>query len=218
MSRRMRSLCVRSLSRLALTLCAGCADFAHTNPFDPETKVDIAIAGPQSTSSLQERLDFTFSSSPAWSGSVSWTSSDPTVLHSVGGGTFSVVGVRPPPDDTASVLVHLGTHVAAYRVQVRQALATFEFTCMAALPGCVFPIGDLDQHIAVLQRDANDFPMMVPLAAQYRSRDTAVLQIQRVAAGSGSGELVFVTPISRGASYVVATAGGVSDSVRVVVP
>jgi hypothetical protein len=87
---------------------------------------------------------------------------------------------------------------------------------MAALSGCVFPIGSSDQHIIVVQRDANDFPMVVPPAAEYRSSDTAVLQIQRVAAGSGTGELVFVTPTSRGASYVVATAGGVSDSVRVV--
>src|SRR5512132_157859 len=109
MMTRSRSFC--TLIAVALLL-AGCLDLAHTNPFDPKTPIDIEVTGPESATSLQQIVTYAYTSSPTWPGPVVWRSTNEALLHSLGDGRYGVVGAAAPPNDTASVLVLLGTHAA----------------------------------------------------------------------------------------------------------
>ena len=204
-----------SMIGVCVLTVAGCLDLAHTNPFDPETKVEIQLTGPESATSLQQILTYSFTSKPAWTGTVQWKSTNEALLHSLGDGQFGVVGVAAAPNDTASVLILLGTHTATHRVVVTQQLTGFTFTCIGAASPCVFQSGQ-PRSIAFDGHDANGFRMVLPYSVQVSSSQPGVLRIDS-SPGSGVTFTVSVSPLAAGTSYFVASALGVRDSVLVTV-
>jgi hypothetical protein len=199
----------------ATVLLAGCLDLAHTNPFDPGTRVDIAVTGPDAATSLQQIVTYAYTSAPAWPGAVEWRSTNDGLLHSLGAGRFGVVGVAAPPNDTASVLVLLGTHAATRRVVVTQRLAGFTFSCIGASTPCSYQSGQA-RTIALEGHDANGFRMVLPYSVQVSSTQPNVLRVDS-APGLGVAFSVGISPLTPGTSYLVATASGVGDSVLVTV-
>jgi hypothetical protein len=210
----------RRVAALALCLTTGgvaCVDLAHTNPFDPATKVDIQVSGPDSASSLQQILTYSFTSNPEWPGVAAWRTSNEALLHSLGDGRYGVVGAATPPNDTSSVVVVLGTHVATHRVVVQQRLTGLTVTCVPANSQCVLPIGTPNAAVSVTGHDANGFGMAVPFSVQIVSRQSSIVRMD----GSPGTAISFtlpVTPLARGTSYIVASSGQVRDSVLVTVP
>ena len=207
----------RSIGALttATLLLAGCLDLAHTNPFDPKTPIAIEVTGPESATSLQQIVTYAYTSSPTWPGPVEWRSTNDALLHSLGDGRFGVVGVAAPPNDTASVLLLLGTHAATRRVVVRQQLAGFGFTCVGASAPCVYQAGQA-RTIAVEGHDANGFRMVLPYSVQMSSTQPSVLRVDG-APGTGVTFSVGVSLLTGGTSYLVVSASGVRDSVLVTV-
>jgi hypothetical protein len=195
----------------------GCLDLAHTNPFDPGTPIDIAVTGPDSAYSLQQIIGFSFTSDPEWPGVVAWKSSNEGLLHSLQDGRFGVVGAAAPPNDTASVMVLLGTHVATHRVVVRQRLVAFTFACFAATSPCVYSAGKRDASIIVAGRDANGFPIAVPFVLQLQSTRPNVLRIDGNPGGPETAFTLPVSPLTPGTSFVIASSAGFRDSVLVTV-
>jgi hypothetical protein len=194
---------------------AGCLDLAHTNPFDPETKVDIQLTGPESATNLQQIITYSVTSNPQWPGAVQWRSTNEALLHSLGDGQFGVVGIAAPPNDTASVVVLLGTHVATSRVVVAQQLTGFTFACGGATSPCVFQSGQ-PRSISFEGHDGNGFRMVLPYSVQVSSRQPGVLRIDS-SPGPGVTFTVNVSPLTVGTSHFVASALGVRDSILVTV-
>jgi len=211
-TRRWQRFSVFGVCALAL---AGCLDLAHTNPYDPETKVDIQLSGPESATNLQQIISYSFTSNPEWPGTVQWKSTNEALLHSLGDGQFGVVGIAAPPNDTSSVLVLLGTHVVTRRVVVTQQLTGFTFTCTGATSPCVFQSGQ-PRTISFEGHDGNGFRMVLPYSVQVSSRQPSVLRIDS-SPGAGVTFTANVFPLSPGTSYFVASALGVRDSVLVTV-
>ena len=207
---------VRHLLTLGASVAlAGCRDLAHTNPYDPETRVDIQLTGPESGTNLQQIITYSFTSNPVWPGAALWKSTNEALLHSLGDGQFGVVGIAAPPNDTASVVVLLGTHVATQRVVVAQQLTGFTFTCTGATSPCVFQSGQ-PRSISFEGHDGNGFRMVLPYSVQVSSRQPSVLRIDS-SPGPGVTFIVNVSPLAAGTSWFVASALGVRDSVLVTV-
>ena len=214
----MRSTAKR---RPAIAFCAlllGCLDLAHTNPFDPEAKVDVQVSGPDSAFSMQQVVAYTYTSNPEWPGVVEWRTGNDALLQSIGDGRYAVVGAATPPNDTASVIALLGTHVGTHRVVIRQRLTGLALSCVPASSRCVFPVGTSNAAVVLTGHDANGFGMVVPFSVQVVSSQPSVLRIDGGASGSAVSFTVAVTPLARGTSYVVASSSGVRDSILVTVP
>lgn len=209
-----RAQCLSTSGVCALAV-AGCLDLAHTNPYDPETKVDIQLTGPETATNLQQIITYSFTSNPEWPGAAQWKSTNEALLHSLGDGQFGVVGIAAPPNDTASVVVLLGTHVATSRVVVAQQLTGFTFTCVGATSPCVFQSGQ-PRSISFEGHDGNGFRMVLPYSVQVSSRQPSVLRIDS-SPGPGVTFTVNVSPLAVGTSYFVASALGVRDSILVTV-
>jgi hypothetical protein len=211
-----RALALRATAAaLALAGSAACLDLAHTNPFDPATKVDIQVTGPDSAFSLQQIIGFSVASKPDWSGVVEWKTTNESVLQSLGDGRYGVVGVVAPPNDTASVLVLLGTHTATHRVVVRQRVAGFRFPCLAG-GSCGVPVG-ARTGLTFEGHDANGFRMVLPYSVQAESRQPSVLRIDGYLPSPVGSYTVGISALAAGATYLVVSSGVARDSVLVTV-
>jgi hypothetical protein len=203
---------------LGILVCAlGCLDLAHTNPFDPAAKVEVQVTGPDSAYSLQQIITFSFTSTPEWPGVIDWKTANESLLHSLGDGRFGVVGVAAPPNDTASVVVFLGTHSAAHRVVVSQRVAGFTFVCVYRGEPCVFPVGVRDANVNVEGHDANGFAMRMPYSVQVESSRPSVVRIDGSRPATPGRFTFAVTALAPGTSYFIASSGSVKDSVLVIV-
>ena len=205
------------LVALGLAACAlACADLAHTNPYDPATPIEVEVSGPDSAHSFQQIIPFSYKSDPAWAGPVGWKTSNVNLLHSYGDGRFGVVGFAASPNDTASVIVSLGTHTATHRVVVAQKVAGFTFACPVRGAPCVFARGanagiDFEGH------DATGFRMFGPYSVEVGSSQPGVLRIDRFVAAPLGSYSVAVSTLAAGTCYFIASSGGVRDSVFVTV-
>jgi len=198
-----------SVWRLAL-LCvavAACAEYPHTNPYDPATNVSILIAGPDSAFSIHENLSFTYVVTPNWDGVVpQWLSGNDAVLGARGSGQFQANGLG-----TTDVLVAVGPHIGHHRVVViqraKQALFCYYASCPSSLSlgGAVtLDIVQTDSLGVVLRSSA--FLAQV----QYDVRPAGVLQVL-----TGTPSSVQVKAIGTGSAYVVAALGTFVDSVAI---
>jgi hypothetical protein len=211
---------VRWPSLVPLALAAytlACVDLAHTNPYDPETPFDVQVSGPDSAFSFQQIIPFSFTSDPEWSGPVQWKTSNDKLLHSFGDGRFAVVGFAAPPNDTASVVVLLGTHTATHRVVVTQKVAGFSFACPVRDAPCQFPRGAGNAVVNFEGHDANGFRMVGPYSVQVASTQPGVLRIDQFVAAPAGTYSVAVSPLTVGTCYFIAISGGKRDSVFVTV-
>ena len=207
---RSRVLCI-----VALAGAMGCLDLAHTNPFDPASKVDVRVSGPDSTYSIQQIVTFTFTSTPPWSGVVEWRSTNDNMLHSLGDGRFGVLNVAAAPNDTVSVVAVLGTHTASHRIVVTQRVVGFDFVCNSSC--FFFRVGASGARIGFDGRDANGYGTRLPFAAQLVSSRPNVLRIDQ-SLPSRPGEFSYaVTPLAPGTAYVIASSGSARDSALVTV-
>lgn len=209
-------------SRLAIVAviagAVGCLDLAHTNPYDPAaTDVTIQVSGPDSTHSIQEIVQFKYTSDPSWSGPVEWKTSNDRVLHPLGEGKYGVVSVAAAPNDTVSAMVVLGTHVASHRVVVTQRVTGFDFSC-SAFPTCQFyRLGVRPSSFGFRGHDANGFGVALPFTAQVTSSQPSVARIDG-ALPAQPGEVIYaVTPLTLGNSYFIMSSGAARDSALVAV-
>jgi hypothetical protein len=207
-----------SLAALGIVACAlGCLDLAHTNPFDPATPIDVSLTGPDSAYSLQQIIPFSFTSGTQWPGVVGWRSTNEALLHSLGDGRFGVVGFAPAPNDTASVVVSLGTHTATHRVVVSQRVGGFTFGCPTSGGPCVFPLGSRDAAIHFEAHDANGFRMVAPYSVQVASSQPSVMRVDGSVAAPALGFTVTVSPLATGTCWFIASSAGRGVSVFVTV-
>lgn len=212
----LRAISSRAVSVALIAGAVGCLDLAHTNPFDPATRVDVRVSGPDSTYSIQQIIEFAFTSEPTWAGAVEWKTTNDNLLHPLGGGRYGVVGVAAPPNDTASAVAILGTHVASHRVVVTQRVVGFRFLCNASA-SCFFTVGARDATIGFDGRDANGYGMVLPFSAQAESSRPSVLRIDRNLPARAGAFSYAVTPLGAGTSYFIVSSGSTRDSVLVTV-
>lgn len=200
-----------SLARLALVcvVLAACGEYAHSNPFDPATKVDIVITGPDSAHSIHEMLTFTYAISRSWPGVVpQWLSGSDGVLGARTPGQFETNG-----PGTADVLVSVGAHTGSHRVVVIQRPKHMIFCYFAACLTTI-AVGDVTT-LNLVQTDSLGTVLLAgqtPAQLQYAVRPAGVLQIT-----TSSPSSVQLKAIGSGSAYVVATLGTYTDSVGVTV-
>ena len=200
-----------AVSRLAIVciLMAACGEYAHTNPYDPATSVDIVIAGPDSAHSIHEDMAFTYQMSRSWDGVAPvWVSGSDAILGAIGPGQFQVNG-----PGTVDVLLTVGAHTGHHRVVVVQR-PKHAYLCYFAGCPTTMPLGGI-ATLNVVQTDSLGtalLPGQSPAQIQYDVRPAGVLQIVTTSPSS-----VQVKAVGIGRVFVIAALGTALDSVAVTV-
>lgn len=200
---------------LASALALGCGDYAHRNPYDPETETRIVITGPDTLWSIGEPAQYTATVSPAIPGGlgVVWGVADP------GDGRFVLGGAngsfRGLIVGTGHVTATVGRHTVSKRVVVRQRAARV-FICPAVQcsPLQLGPVGTTRQ-LPVGQYDAFGTPLdgSQPRSAVTYTSDAPSI----VAIVTGSPTSVTIQGVGNGTTWVRARLADWTDSVRVTV-
>ena len=210
----------RRMQAAIVALAAGqalaCGEYAHRNPYDPETKTQIVITGPDTLWSIYEVRKYGATATPALpdGGGIRWESegvnNGSAVLGSRGSGEFQALKVGE-----ATVIAKVGRHVATKRVVVRQRAARV-FICPAVQcsPLQLGPVGSTRQ-LPVGQSDAFGTALdgSQPRSAVTYSSDAPSI----VAIVTGSPTSVTIQGVGNGTTWVRARLADWTDSVRVTV-
>lgn len=203
--------------------------FVRDNHWDPDGSATKTLVAPESTFSIGERFTVTLLADPplpTGNLGILWSSNGvanpETQVFAGAPGEFVVTkahaGYLP-----VAVSARFGDAVVSATVMVGQKLATFDLFCgSAAAPvACdAVPLAvGATRVVGSLMRDANTNDLLhrefLMQRAQTVSRDPAVLSFApTVANANGAWTVLGVAP---GATWLVVTADGVRDSVRVVV-
>ena len=200
---------IAALSRVAAlcVLVVACGEYAHTNPYDPATKVTIVIHGPDSAHSLHETLSFTYQIAPDWAGVVPvWLSGNDAILGATGPGQFQVNGVGTV-DVSLSAGPHTGHHQVVVIQRPKHALFCYFTSCPSSLA-----LGGV-ATLNLVQTDSLGTALLssqAPAQVQYDVHPAGILQIV-----SASPLSVQVKAIGSGTAYVIAALGASLDSVAV---
>lgn len=201
---------------LAVGVVPGCGEYAHRNPYDPETETRIVITGPDTLWSIHELREYSATVSPAVpnGGDIQWESegrnNTSAVLGSRGSGQFQTLSVGE-----ATVVAKVGRHVATKRVVVRQRAARV-FIC-PAVPCAPVRLGQVGttRQLPVGQSDSLGTALdgSQPRSAVTYSSDAPSI----VAIVAGSPTSVTIQGVGNGTTRVRARLGNWTDSVLVTV-
>lgn len=201
---------------LAAGLVLACGEYAHRNPYDPDTDTRIAITGPDTLWSIGEIAQYTATVSPAIPGGlgVVWAVADPGngmfVVGSRGTGSFQSLAVG-----AGHVTATVGRHTVSKRVVVRQRAARV-FICPAVQcsPLQLGPVGTT-RELPVGQYDAFGTPLDggQPRGAVTYTSDAPSI----VAIVTGSATSLTIRGVGNGTTWVRARLADWTDSVRVTV-
>jgi hypothetical protein len=206
-----------TIAAFAAGLTLACGEYAHRNPYDPETGTRIVITGPDTLWSISEVAAYTATVSPAVPGGAGliWSVADPgngdQVLGSRGAGSFQALDVG-----VANVLASVGRHTVSKRVVVRQRAARLFFFCPNACTSLSMANGTT-RDLFVGQYDALGTGLRSGEARSpvtYSSRDPGIVAI---VPGSAAPTGVSIRAFAPGTAYVLAQLGDWKDSVRVTV-
>ena len=208
-----------ALAFVAVSLSLACGEYAHSNPYDPDTDTQITIAGPDTIWSIGELAEFTATVSPPVSGGrgIVWDAignADGFVVLTpgIGIGKFRAAHVG-----AASVSATVGRHVASKRVVVRQRPARVELFCPDLCTALTMTAIGSTRELLVGQYDALGTGLHFTQAradVTYASREPGIVGI---VPGTGSPTGVTIRAVATGTTYVTAQLGSWIDSVRVTV-
>jgi len=205
-----------SVALAAMLMANSCADFAHTNPFDPAVPVTLTLSGPDSTFAQFDTVRFKVTTDPAYDYDPPEWSLDGLVRLD-NNGTYQVRAITAYGSEPTQVTisVKIGPRTATKTVTVTFRPKTLQvrncaddsrnvtFTALGPQSGMALCTNVLDARGGVIATTA-DVP---PYTLAARALDTTV--VQAFARG--------LTPITNGTSLVVFTYGPVSDTVNVTV-
>ena len=200
------------------------APYARTNPFDPEARIGLRLAGPDSSHTLGERLRFTVESDvplPPGPLYVNWQSDNPALLVSGANGEFVVLSA-------SARYAAIGVTATFGDVPVRRILLlgqsadTLRLACgsLAVPVACdatAIGIGatlDIRPRLADAHGNAVRSPADALGRAVVTSRTSGV--VQPVPEGASAG-VVRIRGLAAGSTWVVVRVDRGTDSVRVVV-
>lgn len=217
MSLQSRRSAYTALALLLSLACADCGEYAHRNPYDPDTATRITISGPDTLWSIGEIAQYTATVSPTLPDSgIVWgplVGNGPTdVIFPVGRGKYQSLKIG-----TATVVAIVGRHEGVKQVVVRQRAArVFLFCPRSCTTLAMGPVGVI-YVLSVVQYDAhgNALEGTQPRSAvAYSSRNPAIVAIEP-ASGTPTG--VAIRAVANGSTYVRAVLGDWADSVLVTV-
>lgn len=217
---------------IALTLAAMCAlactDFAHTNPYDPNTEIAVSVVGPDTVISANEVFSLSIASDPPWNNpELTWGYPDPksrqmtySWLQILSPGKHKVGPVFPGGTDGIAVVrfgVLAGPHEAHKDIVFRQRPAGVTFVACAR--DCVAYIGRNARQVVASMHDTShtvvnySVPSPSDIDGWITSRDPGIITRGAVAPGTRDVSVSFAAQ-SQGSTYLVDSRGG-KDSIRV---
>lgn len=200
------------------------APYARTNPFDPEARIGMRLAGPDSTHTLGERLRFTVESDVALPPGplyANWQSDNPALLVSAANGEFVVLSASARYAEIG-VTATFGDVAVRRMLLLGQSADTLRLACgsLAVPVACdATPIGagttlDIRPRLADAHGNAVRSPADALGRAVVTTRTPGV--VQPVPEGATAG-VVRIRGLAAGTSWVVVRVDRGTDSVRVVV-
>jgi hypothetical protein len=212
-----RRLIGGALVAFAAAVTIACGEYAHTNPYDPETDTRIVITGPDTLWSIGEVAQYSATVSPAIPGgagillSVADPGNGTPVLSGGNGGTFQALTVG-----TGQVLASVGRHVVGKRVVVRQRPARVFFFCPNACTSLSLANGTT-RELLVGQYDALGTGLRSGQPRSPVSYSSSNPAIVAIVTGTEAPTGVSIRAAAPGIAYVLAQLGDWRDSVRVTV-
>jgi hypothetical protein len=101
-------------SALVLSI-ASCEAFTHSNPYDPQTKFEYSILGPDTLFSLGQVASYEIQSKPALADTAGiWSCDCLELVSQAGTRTFSVSGLVAPPQWPATTTVRLDVLIGKF--------------------------------------------------------------------------------------------------------
>jgi hypothetical protein len=125
---------MRRLGALGLAvLVAGCGEFAPVNQYDPNYRIALSIAGPDTVSTFGDTIQLSIVSDPVWTGEPpAWTANPNGGLRWLGNGRFvSTTSTYKPI--AVTIVANVGPH-SVQRALVLRAVAVSLRYCNLAPP------------------------------------------------------------------------------------
>jgi hypothetical protein len=205
-----------SAAFVALLLTNSCADFTHTNPFDPAVPVTLTMSGPDSTFAQFDTVRFTVTTDPAYDYDPPEWSLDGLVRLD-NNGTYQVRPIEQyaskPTQVTISVKIGPRTATKVVNVTFRPKTLrvrncaddsrSVTFNAFGPLSGVSLCTTVLDARGGIIAKNAD----VIPYTLTARALDSNVVQ----AFPRG------LDAVGNGTSLVVFTYGPVSDTMTVTV-
>jgi hypothetical protein len=205
---------------------AACGDFAHTNPLDPATRVELSLVGPDSAFSIGDTLRFTIASDPAYTPAiVEWSyrppQMDPFRLRPIAPGvvvieqTFNRVDPAAAPVMTVTATVD-GRAASKTVSFVHRAVSFRLYDCQKrTTPMLEFASLRETRSVCTQLLDRRGNVMLLTTRPAAVSRSSGIATASSGVNPAYNPDVVLVTSATNGETQLVATYAGLTDSMAV---